>query len=154
TVVIFTGQPLLTGPASCPSTPSVRSITVAPGATVNFADRLGVAAMLWAGDSHTHLEDGQMVPVTFKAGPMQVTMQMLPDCTPDLGSHGPMTVNVTAPTSGPSTVGGSGTGGSGGATTSPKLAQSPTPEPAHSSPSAGLSSASAPGTTSGAISPT
>jgi len=119
TIVTFSGQPLLTGAVSCPSTPSVGSITVPAGATVDFVDRLGVDATLWAGESHTHLKDGQMVPVTFRSGPMAVQMQMLPDCTLDLGSHGSMTVTVTAARAGPK----------------PNQSVAHTPKPAHSTPS-------------------
>jgi len=128
TIVTFSGQPLLTGAVSCPSRPSVLSITVPAGATVNFADRLGVAATLWAGDSHTQLKDGQMVPVTFGAGPMSVPMQMLPDCTLDLGSHESMTVNVTAAPAGTAT------------TPKPTRSAEHTPTPAPSTPGAARSS--------------
>jgi hypothetical protein len=149
TIVTFSGQPLLTGAVSCPSTPSVGSITVAPGATVNFADRLGVDATLYAGQSHTHLKNGQMVPVTFRAGPMNVQMQMLPDCTLDLGAHGAVTVIVTAAPAGPSGSGGSGTGGpatgstrgAGAPPTGPKPSQSAhTPKPTRATPSEALPS--------------
>jgi hypothetical protein len=108
--VTFSGKPLLNvGAVSCPSRPSVSQLTVSPGTKVNFANRLGEAATLWAGDSHKHLSNGEMVPVTFTSGPATIVMQMLPDCSLDLGTHDQMRVVVTAPTSG----GGSGSGGSG-----------------------------------------
>lgn len=140
-IVTFSGQPLLTGAVSCPSTPSVGSITVPPGATVNFADRLGVAATLYAGESHTHLNDGQMVPVTFRAGPMTIPMQMLPDCALDLGSHGIVTVHVTTAPAGSTPIGGTG-GGSTGTGTGPTHDATPTgpkptthlPKPPHTTP--------------------
>jgi hypothetical protein len=97
TIVTFSGEPQAGGAVSCASTPNVYLITVAPGATVNFADRLGVGATLWAADSHAHLNNGQMVPVTFETGPTQIQIQMLPDCTLDVGTHEQMVVNVTAP---------------------------------------------------------
>ena len=141
TIVTFSGQPILTGAVFCPSTPSVGSITVAPGATVNFADQLGVAATLYAGDSQTHLTDGQMVPVTFGTGPTIVQMQMVPDCNLDLGTHGTMTVTVTPPPAGSGTTRGSG--GAGGPTRAAtpgasRSAQPPanTPKPEHTTPAA------------------
>ncbi len=96
--VTFTGTPLLNlGAVSCPSNPSVGTLTVAAGSTVDFANRLGKPATLWAGDSHKHLKDGEMVPVTFTSGPASIVLQMLPDCSLDLGTHQQMTVAVTAP---------------------------------------------------------
>lgn len=114
--VTFTGAPLLNiGMVSCPSKPSVSTLRVAAGTTVNFADRLGKPATLWAGDSHESLSDGEMVPVTFTSGPAKIVIQMLPNCALDLGTHVQMTVTVTAPdTSPPGGSAGNGGGGGGG----------------------------------------
>jgi hypothetical protein len=127
--VTFSGKPLLVGAVSCPSRPSTSQLTVSPDTKVNFANRLGVAATLWAGDSHTHLKDGEMVPVTFHSGPATIVMQMLPDCSLDLGTHDQMRVVVTAPTSGGgSGSGGSGSGGGHGAVSTPTANEPTAPD--------------------------
>jgi hypothetical protein len=136
--VTFSGHQLLSlGALSCGSTPSVSRITVSPGTTVDFANKLGEGATLWAGDSHKHLNDGEMVPVTFSTGPTSIIMQMLPDCSLDLGTHDQMTVVVTAPspnTGHPVTNPPAGAAGSPTATKSPtgKPSKTKSPKPAKS----------------------
>jgi hypothetical protein len=138
--VTFTGAPLLNlGAVSCPSKPNVSRLTVAAGTQVNFANRLGKPATLWAGDSHKHLQDGEMVPVTFTSGPATIVLQMLPDCSLDLGTHGQMTVVVDAPAQAGQPIG--GTLGGGGEVTPPVEPTGPgdhgttspeSPKPGHS----------------------
>jgi hypothetical protein len=93
--VTFSGTPSTSAPTACPSTPDVKTLTVAAGTTVNFADELGKPATLWANDSSKHMRDDEMVPVTFIA-PATVYVKMLPDCPLDLGTHGVVTVIVTS----------------------------------------------------------
>ena len=118
--VTFFGTPSTTGPTVCPSKPDTGQLTIPPGTTVNFANELGKPATLWAGDSHKHLGDDQMVPVTFTTGSTLVTVQMLPDCALDLGEHDSVTVNVTTatpsrtPGPGQSTPAGTRSGAAGG----------------------------------------
>jgi hypothetical protein len=141
--VIFSGHQLLSlGALSCSSSPSVSRLTVPAGTTVDFANKLGEGATLWAGDSHKHLNNGEMVPVTFSSGPASIVMQMLPDCSLDLGTHDQMTVAVTAPNpaSPPVTSPPAGNGGvapsptSGGHTTGPsgKSTRTKSPKPSKS----------------------
>jgi len=96
--VTFHGQPDMTSSTvSCPSTPDKHFLTVAAGTTVDFVNDLGVAATLWSTDSHESLDlaDGEMIPVTFRTGPATIVMEMLPDCTLDVGTHIPTIVKVT-----------------------------------------------------------
>ena len=52
TTVTFSGKPLLgLGTLACPSTPSEQSLSVPAGTTVDFVNRTGRTATLWAGDS-------------------------------------------------------------------------------------------------------
>ncbi|HEU0238300.1 MAG TPA: hypothetical protein VFR11_03330 [Micromonosporaceae bacterium] len=156
--VAFHGQPDMTSSTvSCPSTPDKHFLTVAAGATVDFVNDLGVAATLWSTDSHESLDlaNGEMIPVTFTTGPATIVMEMVPDCTLDVGTHIPMIVKVTpadaaasaspavassapstmpstgAPGAGASPTKGkhSGSGGSGGAKhgASPPPSSSPVP---------------------------
>ncbi|HEY7177269.1 MAG TPA: hypothetical protein VH442_20325 [Micromonosporaceae bacterium] len=103
-VVTFNGQPDVTPTTvSCPSAPDVQQLTVAPGTTVDFVNHLGVAATLSSDDSHQSLDDGDMVPVTFNIRPkstgrVNVVLEMVPDCTLDVGTHTSITVTVSAPT--------------------------------------------------------
>jgi hypothetical protein len=114
--ITFTGQPLLgISTLACPSTPSQSKITVTAGTIVDFVNRTGRQATLWAGDSQKDLPDKSLVPVMFTSGPASVVVQMLPDCSLDLGKHISMTVTVLAPGSAPSTP--PPAGGSGGAPT-------------------------------------
>jgi hypothetical protein len=92
--VTFSGTPLLgLGTLACPSSPSQSSLTVTAGSTVDFVNRTGRTATLWAGDSQKSLPDKSLVPVTFTQS-ASVVIQMLPDCALDLGSHTKMTVLV------------------------------------------------------------
>ncbi len=96
TTITFSGQPLLGSTLSCPSTPSQTTLHVPAGTTVDFVNLTGKPATLWAGDAEKVLPDESLVPVTFNGGPSQVVVQMLPDCSLDLGKHVQMTVYVTA----------------------------------------------------------
>ncbi len=117
TTITFRGRPTATGQPACPSMPDTAYLKVTPGATVNFADELGVPATLWANDVHKHLGNNEMVPVTFTTGPTVISLQMLPDCQLDLGVHGRVVVEVT-----------------GGSTTA---SRAPHPSAGHPSPSGG-----------------
>jgi hypothetical protein len=121
--ITFSGDPLLgLSTLACPSTPSQASLTVLAGTTVNFVNRTGRTATLWAGDSQKDIPDKSLVPVTFTQGPASVAVQMVPKCSLDLGKHEQMTISVesaagTAPTHAPTskptvapTTGSSGTG--------------------------------------------
>jgi hypothetical protein len=96
--ITFSGQPLLGAALSCPSTPSQTTLTVAAGTVVDFVNRTGRQATLWADDAEKSLPDRSLVPVTFNGGPSSeaVVVQMLPDCSLDLGKHIQMTVTVLA----------------------------------------------------------
>jgi hypothetical protein len=98
--ITFSGQPLLGAALSCPSTPSVTTLTVTSGTTVDFVNRTGKQATLWAGDAEKSLPDRSLVPVTFNGGSSSVVIQMIPDCALDLGKHVQMTVTVEAPAAG------------------------------------------------------
>jgi hypothetical protein len=105
TTITFSGQPLLgVSTLACPSTPSQSKITVAPNTVIDFVNRTGRPATLWAGDSQKQLPDKSLVPVTFTSGPASVVIQMLPDCSLDLGKHVSMTVTVLAPGASPTTA--------------------------------------------------
>ena len=160
--VTFNGHPVsVHGTQSCPSRPNFNSVTVSPGATVDFVNNTGTSAVLWLGDSSTSLPYRALVPVTFTQGPASITVSMLPNCALDLGSHQSMTVQVTAPSQSPSTpisapmtsAGGSGPGAGSGppASASPTTEQtevaSPTPA---KSPTAGRTLAVAPPSSGGA----
>ena len=94
--ITFSGKPLNGSAQSCPSTPSKIDLTVTAGTTVNFVNRTGRTATLWAGDAEKSLPDQSLVPVTFNGGPSSIVIQMLPDCPLDLGKHVRMTVHVLA----------------------------------------------------------
>jgi hypothetical protein len=94
--ITFTGKPLRGSALSCPSTPSKTDLTVTAGTIVNFVNRTGRTATLWAGEAEKSLPDESLVPVTFNGGPSSVVIQMLPDCALDLGKHIRMTVHVVA----------------------------------------------------------
>jgi hypothetical protein len=94
--VTFTGTPLTGKLLTCPSTPSQTELTVTAGTVVNFVNRTGRTATLWAGDAEKSLPDQSLVPVTFGGGPASIVVQMLPDCALDLGKHEQMTVKVLA----------------------------------------------------------
>jgi hypothetical protein len=97
TTITFTGTPPLgISTLACPSTPSRASLTVAAGATVDFVNRTGRPGTLWAGDSQKVLPDQSLVPVTFGSGPAKVVVQLVPQCSLDLGKHQSMTVTVQA----------------------------------------------------------
>jgi hypothetical protein len=102
-VVTFNGQPDVTPTTvSCPSTPDVPQLSVVAGTTVDFVNHLGVVAALSSSDGHENLDDGDMVPVTFNinpasTGPVTVVLEMVPDCTLDVGTHTSITVTVSAP---------------------------------------------------------
>jgi hypothetical protein len=102
--VTFSGEPLLgLSTLACPSTPSQSSLAVPADTTVDFVNRTGRTATLWAGDSQKDIPDKSLVPVTFTRGPASVVVQMVPKCSLDLGKHAQMTVSVrsatgTAPT--------------------------------------------------------
>jgi len=98
--VTFHGLPVVTtSTVSCPSTPDKHLLTVVAGTTVDFVNDLGVAATLWSTDSHESLDlaNGDMIPVTFTTGPATIVMEMVPECTLDVGSHIPTIVKVTPP---------------------------------------------------------
>jgi hypothetical protein len=102
TTVTFSGTPLLgLNTLACPSSPSQGNLTVAPGTVVDFVNRTGRTATLWAGDSQKTLPDKSFVPVTFTQGPASVVIQMLPTCSLDLGQHAKMTVSVTSAAAAP-----------------------------------------------------
>jgi len=146
TTITFSGQPLLgISTLACPSTPSQSTIKVTAGMTVNFVNRTGKTATLWAGDSQKDLPDKSLVPVTFTQGPASVIVQMLPKCSLDLGKHVQMTVKVDAagakPTNAPTTRAASGSGSaatprSSHTTSAIAPSTSPTPTPTKSSPAA------------------
>jgi hypothetical protein len=93
--VTFSGVPLLGLNLSCPSTPSVATLTVPSGSVVDFVNATGRTATLTVGDSRKSLPDESMVPVAFSQGG-SVVVRMLPDCPLDLAVHGEMTVTVAA----------------------------------------------------------
>jgi hypothetical protein len=102
-VVTFNGTPEVTeSTVSCPSTPDKTALTVRPGDTVDFVNELGVAATLTSNTSHRDLDDGEMVPVTFSAAAGQVSLEMLPHCTLDVGAHVALLVTVLTPGAVPS----------------------------------------------------
>ncbi len=96
TTITFSGTPLLGSALSCPSTPSQTTLHITAGTVVNFVNRTGRQATLWAGDAEKSLPNESLVPVTFNGGPSSVVIQMLPDCSLDLGKHVQMIVYVTA----------------------------------------------------------
>ena len=135
TAVTFSGTPLLgLDTLACPSTPSVSSLALSPGMTVNFVNRTGRTATLWADSSKKSLPDKSMVPVTFAHGPAVVTIQMVPDCALDLGAHAQMKVNVSGPGQAPTSAPTDGTGLTGADPTgTPRVgASSKAPLPGHS----------------------
>jgi hypothetical protein len=154
TTVTFSGQPLLgISTLACPSTPSQGTITVTAGTTVDFVNRTGKTATLWAGDSQKDLPDKSLVPVTFTQGPASVVVQMLPKCSLDLGKHIQMTVKVVPagakPTTAPTTRAASGSGSGSAATphstsshttsaVAPSTSPTRTPTPAKSSSAAAV----------------
>jgi hypothetical protein len=152
TTITFSGQPLLgISTLACPSSPSQGSITVTAGTTVDFVNRTGKTATLWAGDSQKDLPDKSLVPVTFAQGPADVVVQMLPKCSLDLGKHIQMTVKVVAagakPTTAPTTRAASGSGAGSTATPhsshttsaiAPSTSPTRTPTPTKSSPAAAV----------------
>jgi plastocyanin len=102
-VVTFNGTPDVTeSTVSCPSTPDKTALTVNPGDTVNFVNELGVAATLTSSTSHRDLDDGEMVPVTFSAAAGEVSLEMVPHCTLDIGEHVALVVTVRTPDDEPS----------------------------------------------------
>ncbi len=102
--ITFSGDPLLgLSTLSCASTPSQTTLTVAPGTVVDFVNRTGKTATLWAGDAQKDLPDKSLVPVTFQQGPSSIVVQMVPKCSLDLGKHVSMTVTVEAARSGGTT---------------------------------------------------
>jgi len=102
-VVTFNGTPDVTeSTVSCPSTPDKTALTVSPGDTVDFVNELGVAATLTSSTSHRDLDDGEMVPVTFSAAAGQVSLEMVPHCTLDIGAHVALMVTVLVPAGEPS----------------------------------------------------
>ena len=152
TTITFSGTPPLgLSTLACPSTPSQTSLTVPADSVVNFVNRTGRPATLWAGDSQKVLPDKSLVPVTFGAGPAKVVVQMVPQCSLDLGKHVSMTVTVVAATSAPPPpVGGAPVSGTGAGTPrsdgttakgQPEPAIPPAPT-ASATPAAGANSAS------------
>jgi hypothetical protein len=159
--ITFSGQPLLgLSTLSCSSTPSRTGLVVAPGTVVDFVNRTGKPATLWAGDAQKDLPDKSLVPVTFTQGPATITIQMVPKCSLDLGKHISMTVSVASPRSGspkPSTAPSPSPGGTGATmprtdpgkagsssgskhTAAPTDSVTPTPEPTQSTSAAGATS--------------
>jgi hypothetical protein len=97
-VVTFTGTPEITeSTVSCPSTPDRRTLTVNPGETVDFVNKLGIAATLTSSAGHQDLAGGEMVPVTFAAAVAPISIEMLPHCALDVGVHDVLTVTVRPP---------------------------------------------------------
>ncbi len=156
TTITFSGSPLLgISTLACPSTPSQTKLTVSPGTVVDFINRTGRTATLWAGNSQKSLPDKSLVPVTFAQGPTSVLIQMVPDCSLDLGSHAQMTVEVNAPgqprdQSPPATPTATASntqapGATGTSSATPRDGSTPkTPDPAHST--AALAPAQSPAT--------
>jgi len=103
-VVTFTGTPDITASTvSCPSTPNRPTLSVNPGETVDFVNHLGVAATLTSSTGHQDLGKGEMVPVTFAASSVPISIEMLPHCPLDVGVHESLQVTVLAPAAIPST---------------------------------------------------
>lgn len=102
-VVTFSGRPDFTeSTVSCPSTPDRPTLSVNPGQTVDFVNHLGVAATLMSSTSHQDLGRGEMVPVTFAATSVPISIEMLPHCPLDVGVHDVLIVTVLAPAASPS----------------------------------------------------
>lgn len=102
-VVTFTGTPDVTeSTVSCPSAPDRPTLSVNPGQTVDFVNHLGVAATLTSSTGHQDLDKGEMVPVTFAASSVPISIEMLPHCPLDIGVHDALIVTVLAPAAGPS----------------------------------------------------
>ena len=134
-VVTFNGTPHITdSTVSCPSTPDRRTLTVNPGETVDFVNQLGIDATLTSSAGHQDLDDGEMVPVTFAAASVPISIEMLPHCTLDVGVHNALTVTVLAPAAGAS----ASTSVSAPASAPPPAPSSPgrsrTPTPKHPGP--------------------
>lgn len=147
--ITFSGQPPLgLSTLACPSTPSRTTLTVTPGTKVNFVNRTGRTATLWAGDSQKDLPDRSLVPVTFAQGPAIIVVQMLPKCSLDLGKHAQMTVTVLAPGAAVARLGsqGGGPGTSADPTATGSGLSSPSPIGAGNPPAnaTGLSAATKP----------
>jgi hypothetical protein len=158
TTITFTGTPPLgISTLACPSTPSATSLTVAANTVVDFVNRTGRPATLWAGNSQKVLPDKSLVPVTFGSGPAAVVVQMVPQCSLDLGKHTSMTVTVLAATAPPTTAppttapptGGAPVTGPTGGTVTPRAGATDTKSPAPPTIAPTPSTSSAPaGTTS------